>query len=52
MCKLEFNLEQYKIRDICGGCHSFDSTHCSCDNNKELYRDYIKNTCKFYNTKK
>lgn len=51
MCKFEYNLEQLKIKDICNGCSSFNNTNYSCARNKELYRDYVKNTCKFYTIK-
>ena len=41
------SIENLKIKQICGGRKHFIS-YLDCHANKERYRDYIKETCKFY----
>ena len=50
-------LETFKIIEICSGCINFHNDsrtekYLTCNENKELYRDYITNCCKFYLTKR
>lgn len=45
-------LEDFKIKEICSGCILLIETNLSCNEKKELYRDYITNCCKFYKERK
>lgn len=46
-------LETFKITTICFGCINFNDEfrtekYLTCNEEKELYRDYMANCCKFY----
>lgn len=47
MAYYEETLENIKIKKICSGC-VWLTTYLSCEKEKERYRDYVTNSCKFY----